>query len=184
MKRIRYAALTLALTGLLLAPVALAHGGHGKGDRFRGGKGFGERGPKELAPVMHALRALDLSDDQRAQIKGKLADSAPQIQENHQQIRDLRKQLHEGLASGTLDAGSVQTTAEQIGDLVAENVATAMSLAADVRTVLTDEQIAELDEMRSQRMERRERRRERVQKRLGAAYERVFGSEETGTFDG
>jgi Spy/CpxP family protein refolding chaperone len=124
-----------------LAMLALSQGPPPRGGGFRGGPG----GPGGLGP----LRDLNLTDDQKAQIK--------KIQESFDaSTKDLREQLrtqHEKEAdplTATFDEAAVRSTAEARAKIGVELAVSRAKMMSQIASVLTPEQKAQLVSRRQQ----------------------------------
>ena len=113
-----------------------------------------------IGHLMHAIRRLDLSDEQREAaraIKGALkADVRPIMQEmkaGHMQLKELVK-------ADSYDEPAVAALAGKEGDLTAERILLTSRAISEILGLLTDEQRAELEAMAAQRQEKRSQRRE------------------------
>jgi Spy/CpxP family protein refolding chaperone len=105
--------------------------------------------------IMHAIKQLDLDEQQKANIKavmqGLKEDVHPQIADtraNHEQLKDLVKAID-------FDDEAVAILAEKEGDLAAQRLMLTSRALSDVYKLLTREQRDELEAMAAQRQERR-----------------------------
>ena len=139
----------IAIAGALLltaAAVAFSHG-HMRHqgpprDGFRGGPG-----PRDgLGPI---ARDLNLTDDQKAQIK-KITDSFEESNKAlHDQMRTLR-QSEPDPVSGTFDEAAVRTAAEARAKIQVELEVSHAKMMSQIAGVLTAEQKAQLAAKRQQ----------------------------------
>ena len=120
----RHFLLTLSILGIGLAGWTVAEPGWGGGPGHRGGRG-------------HLLRALELSEDQQAQLKV--------LREQHREtMKPQREAIHEQVEAGTLTREEAR-----------EQMRSAMeSHRVEVEKILTPEQVEKLAEMRVARQER------------------------------
>jgi len=120
----------------------------------------GDRGPRVqrampampiLEQVVRALHRLDLSDEQKENIRAAMrdlrADTSPIIDE----IKAGHRQLRELITATEYDENAVAEVAAKEGNLAAERLLIASRTLATVLGYLTDEQRARLDEMAAQR---------------------------------
>ncbi|HEX8922233.1 MAG TPA: Spy/CpxP family protein refolding chaperone, partial [Pyrinomonadaceae bacterium] len=122
------------------------HGGpqgpHPPGRGFRGGPGGDLLG--------HLSRELNLTEDQKAQIK-KIADSA---EESTKALREQMRSLHESqpdpLSAGTFDEAAVRAAAQARANVQVELEVAHARTMSQVLAVLTTEQKAQLSERRKQ----------------------------------
>lgn len=118
-----------------------------------GKRGFGKRGGKM---GMHGLRALNLTDAQKEQIR---ALRQAKRSEFNQSQRDEMRSIMEAKRSGTI-------TAEQEARLKAfkeERRAEAMKMHEQIMAILTPEQKVQLEQMKLERQKRREEFRQKRQ---------------------
>lgn len=162
MKTHKAALLALVSIAMLSMP-AYAEGDGRKGDRGpRGGPGFGM--PGMLGPEMIMGRMADrlgLDDTQRETVRNIMDAAKPEFQVLH----DKAKANRDALAN--LDAGSaeVQNIAIANGELATEATLLFARVRGEINAVLTEEQRAELAELKALRDERRDERRERRENR-------------------
>jgi protein CpxP len=115
--------------------------------------GFGMHGGPG---AMMALKALDLTDDQKAKVK-------EIFEANKQTMQPIREQLkanHEKLAAmkGSFDEAQVSAVAKEQGDLTAQMVVARQRIKSQIFAVLTDEQKAKAEQMRESMKERFQKR--------------------------
>ena len=139
----------VALAGTLvlaLAVVGFSHGGRHQGPPpgggFRGGPG-----PRDgLGPL---ARDLNLTDDQKAQIK-KITDSfEASTKDLHDQLRTLHQSEPDPM-SGTFDEVAVRATAEARAKVQVELEVARARMMSQIAGVLTAEQKAQLAAKRQQ----------------------------------
>jgi len=112
------------------------HAGQG---RHEGGKG---RYLERLA------RRLNMTDEQRAEIETVLHGSREQMAELRDEMRTNRAQIRELVSQADFDETAVRGMADKQGDLKAEMIVLRARQRSEMKALLTDEQIAQLDEMR------------------------------------
>jgi protein CpxP len=164
----------VAITGallLMLAVVGLAQrgghdGGPGRGG-FRGGPGCGgfPGGPGPHDGLGPLARDLNLTDEQKAQIK-KIAES---FEESTKAWREQMRTLHEKeagpLAGETFDEATVRAAAQARANIQIEMDVARARMMSQVFAVLTAEQKAQLA---AKRQEFEQKRREREAERQNA----------------
>lgn len=160
------ASLVLIAAGLLLAPLAAAahhHHGHHFGPQGFGGRAIGPDGPGPEGGLFRELMAerLDLSDQQRDQIRGLLEAHRDEAEAVREALWSARQALHEAARGPAVDEAAILAAGALLGEKEAEAALHRARTMAEVRSLLTAEQQAELDEMREMRQEFRERRFER-----------------------
>ena len=139
-KKVAAAALALAVAGT--GTLALAN--QGEGHRYRGrGAGFGR-----------GLRALDLTDDQKAALKSIMDEQRKISEPQREQMRAVRQQVRTLLDSGKADpaeVGRLTIQAHTLGLQLREQHKRAFE---KFEAQLTPEQKAKLDQMKQERGKR------------------------------
>ena len=155
--RKRTLAVVLSLAaGLLAAGAAVAVPAHLS---HRGGM-FGELGFG--GGIGRALASLELTDDQKTQVKGILKDEGPKVEPLVDEMVRTKKALFEAVHSRTFDEKAVRAAASDSARAAAELAVERARLVSRFRGILTDEQQDRLESMR-RRFE------ERLEKRVGLA---------------
>jgi Spy/CpxP family protein refolding chaperone len=154
----RIMVLTLA-AGLAVAGAASAADRGPRMDRqeHRGGQEFG------LQVIQHlgkAIRRLDLSDDQKAAIRGEFGGVRESIKPLVQELHAGRLDLRDVITGGEYDAETAAEIAEQQGQLTTEITLIVSGAVAGVLAHLDDEQRTELQAMGEERRVRKEEHRE------------------------
>jgi len=145
--------IALILAGTMMlggAGAALAYGG---GYHDRGGCGHHGGGYSHGTP-MRALGQLDLSDEQRDQIKSLFRDQRDAMRDTMDKMQDNRQALRDAVQNNA-DEEKLRSLAKKQGDLVTEMIMARSQMRAKINGVLTDEQKAELQKIRKQRMDYR-----------------------------
>ena len=161
--RTHKAALLAFVSVAMLATTAFADDGGRRGDRGpRGGAGFGMPGipgPEMIAGRM--AERLGLDDTQHETIRNIVDAARPEMQA----LRDKARANRDALAA--LDAGSpdVQSIAISNGELATEATLLFTRVRGEINAVLTEEQRAELAEIKALRDERRGERQQRREQR-------------------
>lgn len=137
------------LAGFLLASsvaLGVAHAANAQ-DWGQGGgwQRHGHGGP------MMGLRALDLTEAQRDQVFKIFHAQAPAMHEQMKQLRLSRAALREAASTDRYDPARAQAAADAQGKAMAQLALLRVQTAQQVRAILTPEQRAKLDEMRSRR---------------------------------
>ena len=153
---IRITATTLLLT---IAATALADDTYGESGR----KGPRHQRGMQAMPVVeqltHALKRLDLGDNQKEDIRGIMREMKTDVRPLMQETRAGHQQLKELIKAEHYDQDAITVLAKKEGDLAAERMMIASRALAEIFSHLTDEQRDELDAMAAQRQERRSERR-------------------------
>lgn len=143
----------LAFAALLVAAAligpALAKGfAHGPG-------GFMDmHGEFGMGPGMHIFRMmedLDLTPEQRERLGAIMDENMPRMREFAFAMMDDRKALEALVRSDSYDEAQVREIAGRIGARTTDMIVSGTKCMADMREVLTDEQLKTLDDMREQR---------------------------------
>jgi Spy/CpxP family protein refolding chaperone len=126
----------MAVMMIVASQAAFAQRGHGKGDR-------GEQGQKLAA-------ALNLTTDQQAKIK----DLRQQFQQQHQtqiqEIENLHNQMRDLRKSGSSNKDQITQLRDQLKTKQEALATDRQKLQEQIRGVLTPEQAAKFDQMKSQ----------------------------------
>lgn len=127
------------ILGLALAGTTVA-AGHGDGKRHH------ERSMDRMA------ERLELTGDQREQIRAAMQAHGPELQELRQQIRAQREALRE--QTGDFNEETARSSANALGELTAEAAFVSTRMRADIQAVLTEEQRQAMAEHRENRKQR------------------------------
>ena len=168
--RTRIKLLGIALTSALaLASTAVAQheGRHRGGERGPQGEGVGPMGHGGPMSQLRMLRELDLSDDQRQQVRALLEEvEATGVPER---LREARESLHDAIESGA-DEASLRQLASQLGAVEGDAAVERARVQGRIQEILTAEQKKELEQLKEQakeRMEMHRRQREERKARRG-----------------
>ncbi|MGH7775527.1 MAG: Spy/CpxP family protein refolding chaperone [Candidatus Binatia bacterium] len=132
---------TLAFSSTVSARLGLGHGGWmGKGK---------------------LLAELQLTDDQKAQIKSISANDRETIRALHRELREKQRSLMEASKSDPFDEGRVRLEAQELANVQAEMMVVRARLFNKTLSVLTEEQKAKLNNLREERRQRFKEWRER-----------------------
>lgn len=163
MKKLTAAILSIVLVAMG-AMFIFAQDGAGQQDGKRGGgkRGhFGKRGGGGHGGMM--LRGLDLTDEQKTQIKAIRQTSRDTVKPLREQMKANRQKLAQLSESGTFDEAQVQAIAAQQGSISAQMIVERERVKSQIMGVLTPEQKAKAAEMKAQFQQKRQ---ERMQKRM------------------
>lgn len=125
-----------------------------------GGFGAGRGGDGPLGPLGRALHRLDLTDEQRAQIRTVVEAARPQLQQLRGQLRDGRQAFREANPPTTFDEAAIRAHVAAQSAVMADLAVLGAKVRADVLALLTPEQLEELERMRAKREQWREMRRD------------------------
>lgn len=148
---------------LILASSAVGEAQRWGGSGGPGGRdGRGGRGEARLLP----LRQLDLSDEQREQVREAVGESREAGRDTARAMRDARRSLAEAVTAQPVDEDRIRSLAADLGRLQGDAALGRANLHAALWGLLTPEQQARATEIRAARQERRADRRERLLERL------------------
>ena len=134
----------LALAGLLATGPVLA----GQAGTPHGGPGH------DGGPMMHMLKSLNLSDDQKAKVKEIMDDEHPKMAPLAQNSWKARQGLEQAIHAPVFDENAIRAAATQVGHAEAELAVERGRLSSRIRGVLTTDQQKQMDARRQQRMDR------------------------------
>jgi Spy/CpxP family protein refolding chaperone len=149
------------VSALLLASTAAA--------QRDGRRGFHGEGPHWPGRSMRMLRELDLSDEQRQQVRALFEEvertGVPE------RLREARESLHEAIESGA-DESTLRQQASALGEVEGDAAVEIARVRSRIQEILTPEQKQELEQLKAQARERmelhRRHREERKRSKSGA----------------
>ena len=143
-------ALGLLVAGSIFAVAQMS------GSNDRGPMGFGMgRGHNMAMP----LRGLDLTEEQKVQVKQIIEQSRSTIEPLERQMHDGRTKLADLSQTGSFDQAQVDTLASEQGRVVAAMIVERQKTRAAIFSLLNDEQKAKAAEMHKTMTEKRRHRR-------------------------
>ena len=161
------AVVMVALGTLVVADAASAQPPGGRG--AHAGR-MGRRGGPPLAGQLMHLRALDLSEAQREQIRSIHVQSGEATRAVDQRVRVARQALQDAVTADVVNEGAIRAVANELGMVEGEAAVHRAYLYAQVWQMLTPEQQvaareaeAEMERRMGQRQQRMGERRERRQ---------------------
>jgi Spy/CpxP family protein refolding chaperone len=172
--------LSILLLAVILAPLAMAQrspqrgpgshdcpdpqgpGGFGgrQGGGFGGHPGMG-RGDMGQFLLGRMGDKLGLTEEQRTEIKGILENCKENQEATKGAIPDAMKALHKAAEDG--DEAAVDDAAKALADAFKQKALQKAATMKAVKALLTDEQVAQLDEIKAEMKERMQQRREKGQ---------------------
>jgi Spy/CpxP family protein refolding chaperone len=118
-------------------------GGHQMGAGHKhGGQGFN---------IERMANKLDLTDDQSARIGAILEESRQQMGDLHDKMQGNREQMRGLMQQSPLNEAAIRTVADTQGDVKADMIVLRAQQHAKINSILTDDQRAQLKEMRGKR---------------------------------
>ena len=161
MNKVNDMMIRITVTTLLLTTAATAMADDSYGEPGR--KGPRHQRGMQVMPVVeqltHALKRLELDDQQREDIRGVMREMKTDIRPLMEETRAGHQTLKELIKAENYDQGAIAVLAKKEGDLAAERMMIASRTLSAIFSHLTDEQRDELDAMAAQRQERRSERR-------------------------
>ena len=164
--------LAVAAVALVAAPAAHTAEAHaaeaqrGGGPRGRGAWLGGPRGGGSAGAFLPSLRRLDLSDEQRDQVRAVIGKSREAARTHVREMRAAREALAAAVAAETVDEDRIRNLAADLGRLAGDAAVRRAQVYAAVRQILTPEQQARAEEIEARREERRSARRQRMRERM------------------
>ena len=157
--------MTVALIAVILAPVALAAPDGPRGPRGGGGGpgqgrgGFGGGGGNIAQMILGRMgEELNLTDEQKASITKIAEDSRTTNQENRQAVQEAMEALNKAADKGT--EAEIIAAGKAAGDALTKQALQRAETSKKVKAVLTDEQNAKLEELKTQMQQRMEQMRQ------------------------
>jgi protein CpxP len=147
MKKITIAIIALAVLGI---GVIFAFAQKTDGDHK--GRGFGRGGHHRGGGFM--FRGLDLTEEQKAQVKQIRDASKTKIQPIREALKANRQKMNELTANGAFDEGQVAALANEQATLGAQMTVERLRVKSQMFALLTDEQKAKAAQMKEQMKER------------------------------
>lgn len=172
--RVSAAAGLLALSGLAITPLLAQDGPPprpGMRQRGPGGPGVGP-GPRGFGGPMgllgdlgRGLRALELTDAQREQMRGVAESHAAEFRDIGNRLREAHQALEALMTADTVDEAAIRARSGDVAAVQADAVVLRARVRQEVFSLLTAEQQAKAKEMRAQAETRRQERAQRFQER-------------------
>lgn len=157
MKKITVAILSIILVAMG-AMFIFAQNGEGMKE---GKKGFGKRGKHHRGGHGMFLRGLELTDDQKAQVKQIRQASKEKTKSIREQMKTNRRQIADLTANGAFDEAQVTAIANTNGALSAQMTVEKERVKSQIFAILTDEQKAKAAQMKEQMKEKMKQRMEK-----------------------
>jgi Spy/CpxP family protein refolding chaperone len=83
---------------------------------------------------------MNVTDEQRAQIRDVLVSRRPAIAETVKSVRDKRVVLRDAVLSGKADEAQIRAAADELGKAIADAAVKASKLRNEIAPILTEEQ--------------------------------------------
>lgn len=126
-----------------------------------------DRAAQRRERFARTMQRLDLSVDQRAQVRGILDRHRSTVRDEREALRAVRRAQFEAVHAAAFDEERIRAAAADTARAQVDLVVTRARIASEMRALLTPAQRQELDGMLSEARARAERRRERAAQRRG-----------------
>lgn len=93
-----------------------------------------------IGRIMVLRSELNVTDEQRAQIREVLVSHRPAIAETVKSVRDKRVALRNAVLSGKADEAEIRAAADDLGKAIADAAVKATKLRGEIAPILTEEQ--------------------------------------------
>ena len=150
MKRVKLLT-TLCVLALSFSMVLTAQAGPSRGGRQGHGPGDGLHG-------MQALMQLDLSVDQKQAVYDILKKYEPEQEKIRKNMQERRQKMAILMWAEEVNEAAIRETFQETSAAMEEAVVLRAKIFGEIRTVLNDEQVEQLTEMRQSRQHRMEDR--------------------------
>jgi protein CpxP len=124
------------------------HGGHGKGWGDKGREGRGGRRGGRMGGMMFA--SLNLTDDQKAKMKGIGQSFRESTKSLHEQLRAKRQELRQASEGGTFNEALATQKLQESAGLQAKLMGEQFRMRQQMLSVLTPEQKTQLEQKRAE----------------------------------
>lgn len=158
-------ALTMGLGATAEAQPGRGGQGFGPGFRGAGGPDGGPLGGLLAAHPDLPLRALNLTDAQREQVRGILESHRAEAASLRQRAGAAHQALHAATSAATVDEAAITQQSQAFSGLIAEAAVLRARVRSEVLAVLTPEQQAEATRIAADRQARMQERRQKMQER-------------------
>ncbi len=155
--------ISILLLAIVLAPLAMAernqrgpHSGRECGDFHKRPGGFSGHPGMGGFLLGRMADKLELTDEQRADIKAITEEAKPEAEEVRQAVREAMKALHEATADGT--KAEIIAAGKAVGDTMTEQALLRAATMKQIKEILTDEQLTQFEELKAEMKERMQQR--------------------------
>lgn len=154
-KPIKLLLIATVVSGAVAAGIAHAMPGGGercmRGGHEEMGMGVGRHGMDSEARIDRMTDALDLTKEQRGQVRSIVDKSRTPARELSDRMRDNRKQLHALMQQDKAADGEIRRLADIQGKAIADMIVLRTKVQTDIRSILTPEQRQKMQERFGQR---------------------------------
>jgi Spy/CpxP family protein refolding chaperone len=151
------------LAGTVLGGTVLAAQGPGPGSMRGRGPG-GPGGPGDRGAGI-ALRALDLTEAQREQVRQLTEQHREQTRTLAERVRTAGEAQREAMEATPFDEQNIRVTAQAFSEVQTDMAVQRARLRSDIHALLTPDQQQQLATMQAEREARQAQRQERMQQR-------------------
>lgn len=155
----------IATAGALVA-LGVAQAGGGRGDHGFGAPGFGMMG---MGPMRGLFSDLDLTDDQKDQLRTIVRSSWEQSATQRARLDELRQQIEATVRTNGFNEAEVRALVDSGAPVMADLMVDMVRGMSEMRAVLTPEQRQQFDTWRAEREAKRAERRARRAERSSAS---------------
>ncbi|HUU36017.1 MAG TPA: Spy/CpxP family protein refolding chaperone [Vicinamibacterales bacterium] len=143
------------------------------GQRGPGGRGMrGPGGPGGGGGIIQGLRALDLTETQREQVKAAMESHKAEFEALRAKEQAVHKALNDAVTAETFDEGAVRQKAADAAIVEADGAVLRAQVHSEVWALLTPEQQAKAKSLRTEMEARRGQMRQRAEQRRDKRQER------------
>lgn len=121
-----------------------------------GGPGKHSRGDHRGDQMMHMMKKLDLTAEQRKAVRNIKNESRDQMDAGRDKMMEIRKALREHGSADTYDAAKVRELADAKAKIMADMTVQRVEAMQRIRKQLTVEQLEKLDDIKGRRLDRGE----------------------------
>lgn len=136
---------------------------------------MGRRGPGGPGGMLPGLRALNLTDTQREQVKAVMDGHKGEFDAQFQKAAAARKALNDAVTAEAFDEGGVRQKAADLAVVEADGAVLRAKVHSEVWALLTAEQQQKARDLRAQAGQRVGRMRDRIEQRRSQRAERRRG---------
>lgn len=129
------------------------------------GEGRGKRDGHHRGGFGRIAAKLNLTDEQKAQVKTITEASRAKTQSLHEASKANRQKMNEATANGSFDEAAVSAIATEQATIAAQMTVEKARVKAQIYQILTAEQKAQMQQFETQRRDRFENRKNRLEKK-------------------
>lgn len=111
-------------------------------------------------------RVVDLSDEQKETLRALIAEMEPGIEANTREAQQLQERMGEHV-SADYDEDAIRADAAKLGELTGTITADSVLLQSKMQAVMTEDQLATLDEAIRQQQQQMQQMRQQMQQQQG-----------------